>query len=53
VNLVEIEATLRSMQEQISEAVVLVAKRGEPQQTILAFCQPNNASSKETSNKTG
>ena len=45
-NLVEIEAALRSMEEHISEAVVLVARRDEPQQTIVAFCQPYISSSK-------
>ena len=46
-NLVEIEAALRSMEEHISEAVVLVARRDETQQTIVAFCQPHILSSKQ------
>ena len=38
----EIEAALRTMEDEIAEVVVLVAKRGEPQQAIVAFCQPGN-----------
>ena len=48
VNLAEVEAALRRMEDQISEAVVLVANKGEPQQQIVAFCRPNISSSKPT-----
>ena len=39
VNLGEIEATMRLMEDIIADVVVLVVKRGEPQQAVVAFCR--------------
>jgi len=41
VNLGEIEATMRLMEDTIADVVVLVVKRGEPQQAVVAFCRPS------------
>ena len=41
VNLGEIEAAMRLMEDVIADVVVLVVKRGEPQQAVVAFCRPS------------
>ncbi len=40
-NLGEIEAAMRLMEDTIADVVVLVVKRGEPQQAVVAFCRPS------------
>ena len=39
VNLGEIEAAMRLMEDVIADVVVLVVKRGDPQQAVVAFCR--------------
>ena len=38
----EIEAAMRRMEDVIADVVVLVVKRGEPQQAVVAFCRPGS-----------